>query len=264
MRNKLVSVIVPCYNNEKDIGDCIDSLKNQTYKNIELIVVDDHSSDNSVQVVKKLGVKLVINQENIGVGRSRNVGIKNSKGEIIVQTDADAFYPPDYIEKLIEPLNLGYDGSIAGKMLSYPSKSIVYPFWKYRRLASWGLKMKNMRERIGAWCFYRYVVNKIGYYDESLNLGTDVEYYYRMVKNNFRSKWIPDCVWYHKDPNSISKLFTRIRRHRTRQKFEEEINDFQIASEMLILSLKNKDIVGLFLIIGVGSLAWIFAKASRL
>ena len=83
MERPLISVLVPCYNTAKYLARCLDSILNQTYKNIELIVLSDGSTDGSVEIMreyeKKDGRVKVIDRENRGVAVSRNELIKNSK-----------------------------------------------------------------------------------------------------------------------------------------------------------------------------------------
>lgn len=101
----LVSVIIPAYNAEKYIKEAIESVLNQTYKNIELIVVDDGSTDNTAEIVKKYlndpRVKYIY-QENKGLAGARNTGIKKAKGDYIAFLDADDFYLPEKIEKEVK------------------------------------------------------------------------------------------------------------------------------------------------------------------
>ena len=80
----LVSVVVPCYNHEKYVKETIESIVNQTYKNIELIVIDDGSKDNSVKVIQELADKYgftFIHRPNKGLSATLNEGIRLSKGK---------------------------------------------------------------------------------------------------------------------------------------------------------------------------------------
>lgn len=98
MNKSLVSIIVPIYNGEKYILKCLNSLVNQTYKNIEIIVVNDGSIDNSLSLVKEMALKnnniKVIDKINTGVSDTRNAGIDMASGEFLMFVDAD-----DWIEK---------------------------------------------------------------------------------------------------------------------------------------------------------------------
>ena len=104
MNNVKVSIIVPAYNREKEIAGCIKSLINQTLKEIEIIVIDDGSADNTSAVVKGFDdnrIKL-IRTENRGQGLARNTGIAEAKGEYIGFVDSDDDVSPVMYEKMYE------------------------------------------------------------------------------------------------------------------------------------------------------------------
>lgn len=92
----LVSVIMPVYNSAKYLNEAIDSILNQTYENIELIVIDDGSSDNSVDLIKKYNsskIRFFQNEKNIGVSATRNKAIDLSNGKYIALMDSDDISP---------------------------------------------------------------------------------------------------------------------------------------------------------------------------
>ena len=106
--DKLVSIIIPTYNRKKTIKKAIESCLNQTYENIEVIVVDDGSSDGTESVLKKIKdtrFKYFVLKQNKGACYARNYGIKKAKGEYISFNDSDDFYRPDKIEKQMNNLN---------------------------------------------------------------------------------------------------------------------------------------------------------------
>ena len=90
-----VSIIVPIYNEEKNLKKCIESLINQTYKNLEIILINYGSTDNSKKVIDSYKDKRIvaIHKKNTGIGDTRNTGINKSTGEYIMFVDSD-----DYIE----------------------------------------------------------------------------------------------------------------------------------------------------------------------
>ena len=105
--NDLITVIVPVFNAEKWINKCIDSLLNQTYKNIEILLVDDKSEDNSLRILEQYAknnekIRIIIKETNSGVSDSRNIGIKNSKGKFITFVDADDTIDKDFIKQSYE------------------------------------------------------------------------------------------------------------------------------------------------------------------
>ncbi len=108
MINDLVSVIVPVYNVEKYIEKCLNSIINQTYKNIEVIIVNDGSEDSSIEICKKIQIEdkriKILNQKNAGLSAARNTGIKNASGKYICFIDSDDYVHEDYIKLLLENL----------------------------------------------------------------------------------------------------------------------------------------------------------------
>ncbi len=102
--NELISVIIPVYNVEKYVGNCIESLLKQTYKNIEIICVNDGSKDASGAVCESYSNKydnvILVNQENSGVCAARNKGIDVAKGEYFCFVDSDDTMPEDAVEML--------------------------------------------------------------------------------------------------------------------------------------------------------------------
>jgi len=118
--NKMVNVIVPVYNCEIYLGKCIDSILKQTYKNIEVIIINDGSNDSSYEIAKRFSkldkrIKL-INQENKGVSVSRNVGLENSTGEYVLFVDADDYIENNMVELLVNASEK-YDAQITSSGL---------------------------------------------------------------------------------------------------------------------------------------------------
>ncbi|HPF83121.1 MAG TPA: glycosyltransferase family 2 protein [Bacilli bacterium] len=101
MNNNLISIVVPVYNAGKFIEKTIESVKNQTINNYELILVDDCSKDNSANVIEKYTndqIKLIRLEKNKGVSNARNVGIKESVGRYVCFLDADDYWLPNKLE----------------------------------------------------------------------------------------------------------------------------------------------------------------------
>lgn len=103
MKNPLVSVIIPLYNQKEFVEEAIESVLNQSYSNIEIIVVNDGSTDNPLDVLTRFKNDIrLIDQENKGLAAARNTGIKNSSGEYIQLLDADDFLDKDKIKLQLE------------------------------------------------------------------------------------------------------------------------------------------------------------------
>ena len=103
---ELISVVVPVYNVEKYIDKCINSIINQTYKNLEIILVDDGSPDNCGKICDEYAKKdnriKVTHKENGGVSSARNIGIKNATGDWLTFVDADDWIENNFVEQLLK------------------------------------------------------------------------------------------------------------------------------------------------------------------
>lgn len=101
-----VSIVVPVYNVEKYLRKCIESIRNQTYQNIEIIVVNDGTKDGSLEIAKeqeKIDNRIkIISQENQGLSEARNTGIRNATGKYICFIDSDDFVHENYVKSLLE------------------------------------------------------------------------------------------------------------------------------------------------------------------
>ena len=127
MKKLKVSIIVPAYNAEKSIEQCINSIESQTYENMEIIIINDGSTDNTKKVCENLKNKykniLVINQKNMGVSKSRNVGIDNATGDYIMFVDSDDFVDENIIESMLK--NRENDLVISNYKRYYNEKKII-------------------------------------------------------------------------------------------------------------------------------------------
>jgi len=110
MSDNKISVIIPVYNGADRITKCLASVFNQSYKNLEVIVIDDGSTDNLIAAVKPWQDKIKFHQQaNQGAPAARNFGFKVSTGELVIFLDADIILKPDCLEKMF--LALSVDGS---------------------------------------------------------------------------------------------------------------------------------------------------------
>lgn len=131
MNENKISVIVPVYNIENYIEKTVESIRNQTYKNLEIILVDDGSSDNSGRILDEIAAKdsriQVIHQENGGVTSARIAGIKIATGDWIGFVDGDDFIEPDMYQRLLENA-LKYSAQIShcGYQMVFPSRVDYY------------------------------------------------------------------------------------------------------------------------------------------
>lgn len=107
--NPLVSIITPTFNSEKFISETIESVQNQTYQNWEMIIVDDGSSDNTIEIVRNAAksdtrIQFYPQKQNGGPAKARNIGIDKAGGKYMTFLDADDIWFPQFIEKSIQTI----------------------------------------------------------------------------------------------------------------------------------------------------------------
>jgi len=119
--SSLVSIITPSYNSSKFIKDCVASVFSQTYKNWEMIIVDDCSKDNSKEIISELStkdkrIKPIFLEKNVGAAEARNAAIRQSKGKYVAFLDSDDLWNPKKLEK---QLSFMYENEIAFSYTNY-------------------------------------------------------------------------------------------------------------------------------------------------
>lgn len=183
------SVVIPLYNKEQSIVNTLLSVLKQSYQNFEIVVIDDGSTDNSVDAVKTINDERIrlINQENQGVSAARNRGIREAKYEWIAFLDGDDIWESDHLEEIIKMRNIVPNEKVYVTSFEYSDKRTMY---KHKRNSSI-FKIENyfsevMRERL-IWTSI-VVVNKscfekVGYFNIKLNRGEDLDLWARLSKH---------------------------------------------------------------------------------
>ncbi|MDR0666890.1 MAG: glycosyltransferase [Campylobacteraceae bacterium] len=126
-----ISVIVPIYNVEKYLRQCLDSIVNQTLRDIEIILIDDLGNDNSMEIAKEFAakdkrVKIITHEKNSGLSAARNTGIKNSFAPLIMFCDSDDFYELSVCEKLLNAIeSSGADLAVCGTNVIYEADNHI-------------------------------------------------------------------------------------------------------------------------------------------
>lgn len=211
---KKLSVIVPVYNSEKYLQNCIDSILNQTYENIELILVDDGSTDKSPEIcdnnAKNDSRIKVIHEKNSGISQARNNGIKIATGYYLALVDNDDYIDSHMYEKLInciEENNVDY--AECGVNLVYPNKTFCDNEYDYNQLifdTKKGLEMFDGDVRPYIWdkVFIREKAKNVKFRD---GYGEDRYFVLDYLINNNKFMYISEPMYYWNRTNENS--FTR-------------------------------------------------------
>jgi glycosyltransferase involved in cell wall biosynthesis len=187
----LVSVIIPTYNRSNVLPRTLSSLEKQTYKNLEVIVIDDASTDDTEKVAKSFAGSLNLvylkNKINLKIpSRSRNIGLKKARGEYFALLDDD----DEFLEKKIE-IQLRTAQSLNEKAFILcngytfgKSNPYAYDLRKPGGILRWKKDFFPIRCELpqpSSWFFHRELVDKIGYFDEEMHLWDDVDYCLRLM-----------------------------------------------------------------------------------
>lgn len=147
----LISVIIPVYNGGFYIDSCLKCLMNQTYKNLEIIVINDGSTDNSEQTIKKYPVHLISLPNNSGISVARNRGIDTAKGEYIHFMDVDDSINKDYYNKMLEAITEADADIACSGMVNEPKPHRTMLFKRREILKTTEDKLKITN--VGKWGF---------------------------------------------------------------------------------------------------------------
>lgn len=188
----MISIIIPVYNKEKYIKKCLESITNQTYKNIEIIVINDGSTDNSENIIKEFAKKekriKVFTQSNGGVSKARNQGLKYASGEYILFVDADDYVEADYVEKMVaykeDLIVCGYiNVQKNGNKINYIKNKV---FYDKNEIIKNSLKKENNSLMVTPYVklFKHNIITKNNLnFDETMNFGEDTCFVFEYIKN---------------------------------------------------------------------------------
>lgn len=211
---KLVSVLIPVYNVESYVKKAIESIQNQTYKNLEIIVVDDASTDNTYNIVEKLAredsrIRLYRNEVNQKIVRTLNYALTRANGEYIARMDGDDISALDRIEKKVEFLQENSDIDLVGCSLFLVDAN-GERIKKVRKLSDFELIKKTLRYTSPIshiWVCKKTIYDKLEGYRE-LSGAEDYDFILRLISNGMKCVNISDYYGYYvrinREGNTVS------------------------------------------------------------
>lgn len=206
----LVSVIMSAYNSENYIAESIESITKQSYKNIEFLIIDDNSEDNTSEVIKKYEksdkrIKFIPNSKNIGLTKSLNKAIMLSQGKVIARQDDDDVSLPNRLEAQVKHIHSGsYDVCFARATNMQNSKPMPrYSFYLPPRLV---VKYKNPFIH-GSMVIKKEILKMVGNYNENYYYSQDYYLFKRLLENRVKIKYIKEELYLLNTKNNISSNF---------------------------------------------------------
>lgn len=202
---KILSVVIPTYNEERDIAHCLTTLLEQSYDNVEIIVVDDGSSDRTREIVSSFKKVKLIEGQHKGPGFSRNLGSSKAKGEILIFVDADMFFDKDYLKNLTKPI---IDKKCIGTEERFQKASNMDNVWS----RCWGSYVKGYPDKIKKGNVFRAILKsefvRMGGFDPKYGYADDLTFYY---KYGVKSNLVDNAICYHKNPSNLKEIYKQSR-----------------------------------------------------
>lgn len=233
-----VSIVIPCFNDGIYIKDAVDSALNQTFKDFEIIIVDDGSNIETHNVLKTIvhsKVKLIV-QENKGLSAARNIGFEKAKGVYVLTLDADDVFEPSFLEKAVVVLDSYKDvGFVSCFVNSFTE--LNKPFYKNEPK---GGNIENFLFRnnaVGNSLYRKKCWELVGGYDEAMKKGyEDWEFHVAITKRGWRSYIIKEYLFnYRNKPNSMLKI--------SNKNYEEENVKYVFNKHKDIYSINYEKVV---------------------
>lgn len=210
-----ISVIIPCYNQEKYIAECLDSVLAQTFDDFEAIVVNDGSKDNSLDIIKEYASKhpdkiRYIDQQNQGVVIARNIAISQAKGKYIYPLDGDDKIAQDCLENLYNAISTTNYRVVASETRMFGKYSGYFWQPKFTKYEMYGCHECCVISAL----FYKEDFEKFGGYKEVFNGygGDDMDYWLNYIDHGYPMLRLPEMLFFYRikeDDESVWKNYPR-------------------------------------------------------
>ena len=249
MQAKKVSILIPLYNAEKYIEDTIKSALEQTYNNIEIIVVDDSSTDKSYEIAKRYESSnvIVVQQKNKGPGAARNTALELSSGEYIQYLDADDLLDPTKIKKQMAIFSrLGDDIFVFGRLGIFRKSISNVKFHTAKYFKNYNDSIDFLTDywgyggmiQIASCLIPRKTILEVGKWNEELILNEDGEFISRLVKSSKKIIYLEESTTYYRKDNMYS-----LNSQRTRKHYESLLASFNLYTHLVSNNLNNDKLV---------------------
>ena len=207
MNKNLISVLLPVFNAEKDINVAIQSILNQSYKDLELLIIDDGSTDNSYQICMNISeqdnrVKVFRNHNNLGLTKSLNLLINESSGKYLARQDADDWSEETRFEKQLKFMNDENIDVVYARSVRNDTQNI-FPKLSYYLPLNFVLRYKNPLIH-GTMLAKKNIIEKVGGYDEKFIYSQDYKLAFDLINLGFKLRIMKNVLYKSNFINNIS------------------------------------------------------------
>ena len=201
-----ISVIIPTYNEENNIRECLSTITHQLMNDYEVIVVDDGSQDRTLDIVKEFKNVRIFTQKHHGAGAARNLGVTKARGEILVFVDADMTFDKLFLKNLIKPISGSTVGTFSKNELLGNKENVWARCWNINR----GLPATQMhsKEYPDTDRVFRAITkesfDKVHGFDEKAGYTDD---YALSEKLGVMAQAADDAIFYHNNPDTLKEVY---------------------------------------------------------
>jgi len=227
-----ISIYIPAYNSEKTLDKCIQSLKEQSLKADEIIVINDGSTDKTATIAKEHKIKVINHKINKGISAARNTALRSCKNKFVAGIDGDAIADKQWLKILANTIKKEKASIVGGKILE--KKQNLADKWRISHMKQdWGnKKVINPRYIAGNnfICNKKNLLDLNGYNDTFKTNYEDVDICQRLKENNKNIIYEPEAVVKHEPEENIKSVLDRHWRHM--------LNDYRLPNTLLNKFLK--------------------------
>lgn len=257
MSQPIVSVIIPCYNAASYLAECIESVLNQNYPSLEVILVDDGSTDDSVVIAGNYKEVKVLKQANSGACAARNLGLKHSQGKYIKFLDADDFLDSNCIE-----IQVAQAETLGDEFIVYGNFSILRG--SSSKLVKTDIGPENQTAKLlftdlltSTPLHHVYMLKKIGGFDERFKSGQEWNLHVRLAANGYVFYHINHNIYFYRVHQSEDRISNQRKKY-ILSTFAHEIEKVTMTAKSVGV-LKNDHLSGYF----AKKYWWLGRKALR-
>jgi len=253
MKKQMVSIVIVNHNRKEDLKACLNSVQKTKYENFEVIVIDNASTDESVEVVKKnFGwVKLVVNDQNVGPIKARNFGVQISKGNLIAFLDSDTEVEPNWLIELAKVIDRDKKvGACACKVKFFSNKNLINSAGmgcdKYGFAFSRGLICRGNFEKdegqydkqeevfsayTAAMLARKDVLEQINLFNPELDMYyEDIELSWKIRLTGYKIMYVPTSLVFHKMSPLKTPFTTKVKYYTERNRLMTMIQNYSLPS----------------------------------
>jgi glycosyltransferase involved in cell wall biosynthesis len=211
----LASIVLPVHNDEETVRECLESICKQTYKNFEIVVVDDGSTDSTPILLSEISSRnkriRVITTSHVGTSEAKNIGLSNSSGAVIFFAEGDAIYEPTYLDEAIKCLDQDKkNGGVC--VLGEPwitRETFVTKSMYAEKMVIHELIRQGRLEPYYSWVFPRQVLDEVGAFDSKLSQAEDRDLFARVKRRGYKIGLVQKILWRHMRNETTSQFMLK-------------------------------------------------------